>query len=121
MDPAAAAKLEEALVAEEAQRTKHGIRVDAEYGGEVAGWGEPFSGFCLAVGDSAADLGCDLFEEVSVDPLIAEARRRARRRRWLTLILLVAAAATVAATLELRTASGSGLPRSGRRTGRATC
>lgn len=45
----------------------------------------------------------------SLEPLIAEAKRRARRRRWLILFVLVAAVAAVAATLELRSASGSGL------------
>lgn len=45
----------------------------------------------------------------SLDPLIAEAKRRARRRRWLGLIALVVAAAAVSATLELRSASGSGV------------
>lgn len=49
----------------------------------------------------------------SLDPLIAEARRRARRRRWLGLVALVVGAAAVTATLELRSASGSGVAAGG--------
>lgn len=47
----------------------------------------------------------------SLDPLIAEAKRRTRRRRrrWLMLCVVAAAGAGVAATLELRSASGSSL------------
>lgn len=45
----------------------------------------------------------------SLDPLIAEAKRRARRRRWLSLLVLVAAVAAAIGSLELRSASGSGL------------
>jgi hypothetical protein len=46
----------------------------------------------------------------SFDPLIAEAKRRARRRRWLSLLAVVVVAAAAAATLELRSASGFGVP-----------
>jgi hypothetical protein len=46
---------------------------------------------------------------LSLDPLIAEAKRRAHRRRLLLLLLLVAAVAAVAIGLALRTATGSGL------------
>ena len=50
----------------------------------------------------------------SLDPLIAEAKRRARRRRWwLSLLVLVVAVAAAIGSLELRSASGSGLAASG--------
>jgi hypothetical protein len=45
---------------------------------------------------------------ISLDPLIAEAKRRARRRRWLILSVLVVAAAAAAASLALGSSSGSG-------------
>ena len=51
---------------------------------------------------------------LSLDPLVAEARRRARRRRWLSLLAAVLVLAAAAA-LELRSASGSGLTAAGAR------
>jgi len=46
---------------------------------------------------------------LSLDPLIAEAKRRTRRRRWLMLLMFVAAVAAVAAAVGLRSGSGSSL------------
>ena len=45
---------------------------------------------------------------LSLDPLIAEAKRRMRRRRLLTLLVLVAGAAAVGTTFELLSGTGSG-------------
>jgi len=45
---------------------------------------------------------------LSLDPLIAEAKRRARTRRLLVLLVLVAAVGATAAALELPSGSGSG-------------
>ena len=63
-DAASAAELEQAFVAEEAERAEDGVAVDVEDGGEVFGGWEAFSGFGFAVGDGAADLGGDLLVEV---------------------------------------------------------
>ena len=55
-DAAAAAELEQALVAELAESAEDGVGVDLEDGCEVfRGW-EAFAGFGFAVGDGAADL-----------------------------------------------------------------
>ncbi len=64
-DAAAAAELEQALVAELAEGAEDGVGVDAEDGGEVFGGWESFAGFCFAVGDGAADLAGDLMVELS--------------------------------------------------------
>lgn len=61
---APAAELEQAFVAELSEGTEDGVGVDAEDGGEVFGGWESFTGFGFAVGDGAADLGCDLFVQV---------------------------------------------------------
>ena len=45
---------------------------------------------------------------LSLDPLIAEAKRRARRRRWLILALLVIGAGATVATIELRSTPRAG-------------
>ena len=63
-DAAAAAKFEEAFVAELAECAQDGVGVDAEHGGEVFGGWESFAGFGFAVGDGAANLGGDLFVQV---------------------------------------------------------
>jgi hypothetical protein len=63
-DAAAAAELEQAFVAEEAQRTQDGVRVDLEHGGEVAGGRETLAWLCFTVGDRAADLGGDLLVQL---------------------------------------------------------
>ena len=63
-DAAAAPELEQSLVAEQPQRTQHGVGVDAEDGGEVLGGREALSGLGFSVGDRASDLGGDLFVEV---------------------------------------------------------
>lgn len=62
----AAPELKHPFVAEQAQGTKDGVRVDPKHRGEVAGRRQPFSRFGLAVGDSPADLGGDLLEEVGL-------------------------------------------------------
>jgi hypothetical protein len=53
---AAAAELEQALVAEGAEGAKHGVGVHAEHRGQVSGGWEPFAGLGLAVCDRATDL-----------------------------------------------------------------
>ena len=135
VDAAAALKLEQPFVAEEAERAEDGVGVDTEDCCEVAGGREPLAGLRFAVGDGAADLGSDLLEEfdrfgtvdldakhrasnnsimsaavpalpLEVDPLIADAKRRARRRRLL-LVLVAAAAVAAAATATLETRSGA--------------
>jgi len=63
-DAAAAAEFEQAFVAELAEGAEDGVGVDAEDVGEVFGGWESFAGFGFAVGDGAADLGCDLFVQV---------------------------------------------------------
>ena len=63
-DAAAAAELEQAVVAELAECFEDGVGVDAELGGEVFGRRESFAGFGFAVGDGAADLGGDLVVQV---------------------------------------------------------
>jgi hypothetical protein len=63
-DAAAAAELEQALVAELTEGAEDGVGVDAEDGGEVFGRWESFAGFGFAVGDGAADLACDLFVQL---------------------------------------------------------
>jgi hypothetical protein len=63
-DAAAAAEFEQAFVAELAEGAEDGVGVDAEDGGEVFGGWESFAGFGFAVGDGAADLGCDLCVQV---------------------------------------------------------
>jgi hypothetical protein len=63
-DAAAAAKFEQALVAQLAEGAEDGVGVDAEDGREVfRGW-ESFAALGFAVGDGAADLACDLFVQV---------------------------------------------------------
>ena len=62
-DAPAAAELEQALVAERAQGTKHGVRVDAEHGSEIPGRREALAGLGLAVGDRTANLGGGLLEQ----------------------------------------------------------
>ena len=63
-DAAAAPELEHPLVAEEAQRAQHGVRVDAEDGREVPGGRQTLARLRLAVGDRAPDLCRDLLEEL---------------------------------------------------------
>jgi len=71
-DPATAAELEQALVAQDAQRAQSGVGVDSEDGGQVAGRGQSLAGLSLPVGDCPADLGRDLLVQlgrfVPVDP-----------------------------------------------------
>ena len=117
--PAAAAELEQPLVAEKAERPEDRIRVHAEDGGEVPRRREPLARFRFAVGDRSSDLRRNLLEldlphgaiypsfidEALQHPwprlaaLIEQARRRARRRR--ILLAAVAAAAAVATGLGL--------------------
>ena len=63
-DPEAAPELQQPLVAKHTKRPQHRVRVDAENGGEVLGWGKTLTGLRLAVGDRAADLASDLFVEI---------------------------------------------------------
>ena len=63
-DAAAAAEVEEAFVAELAERSEDGVGVDAEDGGEVLGRWEALPGFGFAVCDGAADFASDLVVEV---------------------------------------------------------
>jgi hypothetical protein len=63
-DAAAAPEIDECLVSEDAQRAQDGVRVYAEYGGEVARGRETPSWFCFTVCDRPADLGGDLLMEV---------------------------------------------------------
>lgn len=50
-DPAAAPELEEALVAQDAERPQHGVDVDVEDGGEVLGWREALARPSFALGE----------------------------------------------------------------------
>jgi hypothetical protein len=59
---AAAAELEEALVAEGAKGAKHCVRVHAEHRGEVFGRRATLARLGLALGDRAPDLGGCLLE-----------------------------------------------------------
>src|SRR5262249_42058691 len=63
-DTAAAPKLEQPLLAEEAQRTQHGVRVHAEDCCEAAGGRKALAGLRLAVRDRAPDLRRHLLEEL---------------------------------------------------------
>ena len=63
-DAAAAAELEQALVAQRPERAEDGVRVDAEHGGEVPRRRQALSGLRLAVPDRAADLGRHLLVEL---------------------------------------------------------
>jgi Tol biopolymer transport system component len=56
-DASAAAKLEQALLAQFTQCAQDGVGVDAEHRGEVFCRRQPFAGLGLAVCDRAADLG----------------------------------------------------------------
>ena len=53
-DAAAASELEQPLVAEQPQRTQHGVGVDAEDGGEVLGGREALARLGFSVGDRPA-------------------------------------------------------------------
>ena len=63
-DAAAAAEVEQPLVAQDPQGAQNGIRVDPEHGGEVARRRQPLARPRLAVGDRAADLGSHLLVQV---------------------------------------------------------
>src|SRR6266511_438470 len=63
-DAATAPELEQPLVAKLAQRPQHGVRVDAEHGGEVARRREPLPRLRLALGDRAADLRRPLLVQI---------------------------------------------------------
>jgi len=63
-DAAASPEFEQPLVSEHSQRSEHGVRVDAEYGGEVFCRGEALSGLRLAVCDRTPDFASDLFVQV---------------------------------------------------------
>src|SRR5262249_17670823 len=56
-DAAAAAELQQSLVAQQPQRAQHGVAVHPEHGRQVAGGGQPLTGRGLPLGDGAADLG----------------------------------------------------------------
>jgi hypothetical protein len=117
---AAAAELDDALVAQVAQSTQNGVGVDAQDGRHIARRRQPFAGRGLAVGDRAAERGRDLLVQIqrrvaveldadhgasdtsfmsgiaaapSLDPLIAAARRRTRRRRAGVVAIAAATAA----------------------------
>ncbi len=63
-DAPAAAELEQTLVAQDAQRTQHGVRVDTEDGGEILrGW-ESLARLRLSFGDRPAELAGDLLVEI---------------------------------------------------------
>jgi len=51
-------------MAEDAQRAKHGVAVDAEDGREVHRGRQPLARLGLAVGDGPPDFRCDLFVQV---------------------------------------------------------
>jgi hypothetical protein len=57
---AAACEVDGSLLAQQVQRSEHGVLVDAEYGGEVDRWRESLAGTDLTFGDRTADLSCDL-------------------------------------------------------------
>jgi hypothetical protein len=62
-DAPPAPELDEAFLAKDAESAEHGVGVDAEDGGKVAGRWEPFTGLGFTLGDRAADLGGGLLEE----------------------------------------------------------
>jgi hypothetical protein len=66
VDSASASELQQPLVSEQAERAEHGVRVHAKHRGEVTGRRQSFTGLCLAVGDSATNLGGDLLEQVGL-------------------------------------------------------
>ena len=55
-DAAAAAELEQSLVAEHAERAQHGVGVDPEHGGEVLGGWEALSWLCLPIGNGGRNF-----------------------------------------------------------------
>ena len=57
---AAAAKLEQAFVAQRAECAQDGVGVDAEHGCHVFGERKAFAGLGFAVGDRATDFRCYL-------------------------------------------------------------
>jgi len=59
-DAAAAPELEQALVSKRAEGAEHGVRVDAEHGGEILRWRKTLRRSCLAVGNCPPDLGRNL-------------------------------------------------------------
>ena len=63
-DATPAPELEQSFVAEQPQRTQHGVAVDAEDGGEVLRRREALSRLCLSLCNRTADLGGDLFVEI---------------------------------------------------------
>ena len=63
-DATPAPEFEQSLVAEQPQRAKNGVRVDAEDGSEILGWRQALSRLRLALGDRPPNLGGDLLEEV---------------------------------------------------------
>ena len=65
-DAAAAAEFEQAFVAKLAESAEDGVGIGAEHVGEIFGGWESFAGFGFAVGDGAADLGCDPFVQLEV-------------------------------------------------------
>jgi glucose/arabinose dehydrogenase len=63
-DATPAPELEQSLVAEQAQRTQHGVRVDAEDGGEILRRREALSRLRLSLGDRPSNLSGDLFVQI---------------------------------------------------------
>jgi hypothetical protein len=63
-DAAAAPELEQALVAESAERAEDGVGVDAENGGKVFRGRQALARLCLAVCDRSSDLAGDLLVEI---------------------------------------------------------
>ena len=68
-DSAAAAELEQALVAELSESAQDRVRVHVEYGGDVLGGREPLARLGFSVCNRPADLGRDLL--VQIDGLVS--------------------------------------------------
>ena len=62
-DAATLTKLNEPLVSQRSQRSKHGVVVDAQDRGEVARCWETLARFGLSITDGTPKLRCDLFVE----------------------------------------------------------
>jgi hypothetical protein len=63
-DAAAAAEVEQALVAQLAECAQHGVGVDAKHGREIARRWQSFAGVGFPVGDGTADLSGDLLVQL---------------------------------------------------------
>ena len=50
-------ELKETFITQESQCSKHGVRIDVKYRGEIPSWWKPFTGLRLTFGDCATNLG----------------------------------------------------------------